>query len=235
MKIEGLTLAEMEPLRRLSSSILASSIERFGVRLPNTGFADSTIRSIFEDRPSVLGYAATVRIRTSDPPMEGRDYYRRTEWWNHILSIPEPRIVVVEDLDDPPGRGAFVGEVHAHILLALGCVGLVTNGTIRDSDLIEPTGFQMFASGLAVSHAYAHVFDFGGQVSVCGLKVRPGDLIHGDRDGVQTVPLEIAAKVPQAAQAIMKRRQQLISLCHSANFSIAKLRTAIQETKDFAK
>jgi 4-hydroxy-4-methyl-2-oxoglutarate aldolase len=235
MKMENLTPAEMEPLRRLSSSILASSIERFGVRLPNTGFADSTIRSIFEDRPSVLGYAATVRIRTSDPPMEGRDYYRRTEWWNHILSIPEPRIVVVEDLDDPPGRGAFVGEVHAQILLALGCVGLVTNGTIRDSDLIEPTGFQMFASGLAVSHAYAHVFDFGGKASVCGLEVRPGDLIHGDRHGVQTVPLEIAAKIPQAAQAIMKRRQQLIGLCHSANFSIEKLRTAIQETEDSSK
>ncbi len=234
-KADYLTPAEMEALRSVSGSVLASSIEGFGVRLPNTGLADSTIRSIFEDRPPVVGYAATVRIRTSEPPMEGRGYYRRTEWWNHVLSIPEPRIVVVEDLDDPPGRGAFVGEVHAHILMALGCVGLVTNGTIRDSNLIEPTGFQMFASGLAVSHAYAHVFDFGGKVSVGGLEVRPSDLVHGDLNGVQTVPLEIAAKIPHAAQAILKRRKQLIGLCHSANFSIAKLRTAIQETEDFAK
>lgn len=235
MKTDCLSAVEMESLRRLSGSVLASSIEKFGVRLPNTGYADSTIRSIFEDRPAVLGYAACVRIRTSEPPMEGRNYYKGTAWWNHVLSIPEPRIVVVQDLDDPPGRGAFVGEVHAHILLALGCIGLVTNGTVRDANLIEPTGFQMFASGLAVSHAYAHVVDFGGQVSVGGLEVRPGELIHGDRHGVQTIPLEIAAKVPRVAQAVMKRRQQLIGLCHSADFSIERLRTAIQETEDFSK
>jgi len=235
MTMDCLSAAEMESLRRLSSSVLASSIERFGVRLPNTGYADSTIRSIFEDRAAVLGYAATVRIRTSEPPMEGPSYYRDTTWWNHVLSIPEPRVVVIQDLDDPPGRGAFIGEVHAHILLALGCIGLATNGTVRDSNLIEPTGFQMFASGLAVSHAYAHVVDFGGKVAVGGMQVRPGDLVHGDRHGVQTIPLEIAAKVPRVAQAVMKRRQQLIGLCHSADFSIERLRTAIQETEDFSK
>jgi 4-hydroxy-4-methyl-2-oxoglutarate aldolase len=235
MKTDCLSAAEMESLRRLSSSVLASSIERFGVRLPNTGYADSTIRSVFEDRSAVLGYAACVRIRTSEPPMEGRNYDKGTTWWNHVLSIPEPRIVVVQDLDDPPGRGAFVGEVHAHILLALGCIGLVTNGTVRDANLTEPTGFQMFASGQAVSHAYAHVVDFGGKVSVGGLEVRPGELIHGDRHGVQTIPLEIAAKVPRVAQAVMKRRQQLIGLCHSADFSIERLRTAIQETEDSSK
>jgi len=235
MKTHNLSPAEMEPLRRLSTCIVASSIERFGVRLPNAGFADSSIRSIFEDRPPVLGYAATARIRTSEPPMEGHSYYEHTEWWNHILSIPAPRIVVIEDLDKSPGLGALVGEVQTHILLKLGCVGLVTNGTVRDLDLIEATGFEVFASGVAVSHAYAHVFDFGGKVSVGGLEVRPGDLIHGDRHGVQTIPLEIAAAVPQMAQAVMKRRQQLIGLCQSGDFSVERLRTAIQETEDFAK
>jgi 4-hydroxy-4-methyl-2-oxoglutarate aldolase len=235
MKTHNLSPAEMEPLRRLSTCIVASSIERFGVRLPNTGFADSSIRSIFEDRPPVLGYAATARIRTSEPPMEGHSYYEHTEWWNHILSIPAPRIVVIEDRDNPPGLGALVGEVQTQILLALGCVGLVTNGTVRDLDLIEATGFEVFANTVAVSHAYAHVFDFGGKISVGGLEVLPGDLIHGDRHGVQTIPLEIAAAVPQMAQNVMKRRQQLIGLCQSADFSIEKLRTAIQETEDFAK
>src|ERR1700686_1916206 len=134
MKTDGRSPAEMESLRRLSSSVLASSIERFGVRLPNTGFADSTIRSFFEDHPPAMGYAATVRIRTTEPPMEGRNYYKNTTWWSHVLSTPEPRILVVEDLDHPAGRGAFVGEVHAHILMALGCAGLVTNGTVRDAD-----------------------------------------------------------------------------------------------------
>src|SRR5271165_4624443 len=106
MKTDRLSPAEMECLRRLSTCVVASSIEKFGVRLPNTGFANSTIRSIFEDGPPVLGYAATARIRTSEPPMGGHSYYEHTEWWNHILSIPAPRIVVIEDLDKPPGVGA---------------------------------------------------------------------------------------------------------------------------------
>ena len=235
MKTYELSSAQLESLRQLSTCIVASSIERFCVRLPNTGFADSIIRSIFEDRPPVLGYAATARIRTSEPPMEGRSYYEHTEWWNHILSIPAPRIVVIEDLDKPAGLGAFIGEVQTHILLKLGCVGMVTNGTVRDLDLVKPTGFEMFASGVGVSHAYAHVFDFGGAVSIGGMEVRPGDLIHGDRHGVQTIPLEIGAEIPQVAQAILKRRQRIAGLCHSADFSLEKLRTAIQETEDFAK
>src|SRR5262249_33718535 len=146
-----------------------------------------------------LGYAATARIRTSDPPIEGHSYYFRTEWWNEILRVPAPRVIVVEDLDQPPGRGAFVGEVHASILQALGGVALVTNGSVRDLAEIEKTGFQLFAGSVSVSHAYAHIFDFGGTVKVGGLKVSPGDLIHADRHGVQTIPVEIAAQIPSTA------------------------------------
>jgi 4-hydroxy-4-methyl-2-oxoglutarate aldolase len=235
MKTDRLSPEQLEPLRRLSTCVVASSIERFDVRLRNTGFADSSIRSIFDDRPPMLGYAATARIRTSDPPMEGHSYYDHTEWWNHILSIPAPRVVVVEDLDKPPGLGAFVGEVHTHILLALGCVGLVTNGTVRDCDLVKLTRFQMFASGPSVSHAYAHVFDFGGTVSMGGLEIRPGNLVQGDRHGVQTIPLEIADKIPEMAQEILKRRERLIGLCRSPEFSLETIRKAIHEAEDFSK
>ena len=153
-----------------------------------------------------MGYAATARIRSADPPMEkhGYFYYDREDWWNHILTIPAPRIVVIEDLDERPGLGAFVGAVHAQILHALGCVALVTNGSVRDIQEIRPTGFQLFASNVAVSHAYAHVFDFGGKVRVDGLDIASGDLIQGDLHGVQTIPLEIADKVPAAAREIVQ-------------------------------
>src|SRR5215469_11788008 len=163
MRAVSLSPVELESLRRLSGSVIASAIERFRVRLPNTGFTNSSIHAIFDERPPMAGYAATLRIRTSEPPMEGRDYYKSTQWWEHVLSIPEPRVVVIEDLDHPTGCGAFVGEAHACVLRALGCVGVVTNGTVRDTDRIEATSFQMFARGLSVSHAYAHVIDFGGE------------------------------------------------------------------------
>ena len=158
------------------------------------------------------------------------DYYDRTDWWNDILTIPAPRVVVIEDVDNPPGLGAFVGEVHANILLALGCVGIVTNGAVRDLPDIQPTEFQMFAGNVAVSHAYSHIFDFGGAVEVGGLTVHPGDLIHADCHGVQTVPNEIADKVPAAAREVRQRRQDLVGLRRSAGFTLEKLRQAIRDT-----
>ena len=181
----------------------------------------------------MAGYAATARIRSSNPRMEATktyDYYDRTDWWNNILTIPAPRVVVIEDVDNPPGLGAFVGEVHANILLALGCVGIVTNGAVRDLPDMEATEFQMFAGNVSVSHAYSHVFDFGGAVHVGGLIVQPGDMIHADRHGVQTVPLDIADKVPEVAREIRQRRQDLVGLRRSAGFTLEKLRQAIRDT-----
>ena len=213
--------------------MVSSAIETFQVRLPNTGFADSSIRCIFPEQPPVIGYAATARIRTSNPPMEQRthfDYYDRADWWQNILSIPAPRIVVIEDADDPPGLGAFVGEVHANILLSLGCVAVVTNGAVRDLTDVHHTEFQMFAGNVSVSHAYAHLFDFGRAVKAGGLSVKPGDLIHGDVHGVQTVPLEIAAKVPDAARKVRQRRNQFLALRRSTDLSLDKLRRTIRET-----
>jgi 4-hydroxy-4-methyl-2-oxoglutarate aldolase len=223
-----MTPAEISQFSRLSTPVVASTIEIFRVRLPNAGFCDSTIRCIFGDRPPIAGYAATARIRTSSPPMEGHGYsYERTDWWNHILTIPAPRVVVIEDVDEPAGLGAFVGEVNANILFALGCVAIVTNGAVRDLNEVRPTGFQMFAGNVSVSHAYAHIFDFGGPVAVGGLTIRPGELMHGDVNGVQSIPLEIAAQVPAVALKLMQRRQRLIQSCRSANFSIDELREAI--------
>ncbi len=144
------------------------------MRLPNTGFADSHIRCIFEELPPMVGHAATARIRSASPPIEGDGYhYARTDWWNHILSVPPPRVVVLEDLDHPAGLGAFIGEVNANILMALGCAGLVTNGAVRDLNEVHSIGFPMFAGNASVSHSYAHIFDFGGPVVVGGLEVQP--------------------------------------------------------------
>jgi len=161
--------------------------------------------------------------------MEGHGYnYERSDWWNHIVKIASPRVVVLEDLDDPPGLGAFIGEVTANILRALGCVGLVTNGSVRDLPDVRLTGLQIFAGNISVSHAYAHIFDFGGPVAVGGLKIEPGDLIHGDRHGVQTIPAEIADKVPGVAQDILQRRRRIVSVCRSADLSVERLRAAIK-------
>ena len=223
-------IASIQQLQQLSTCVVASAIEIFHVRLPNTGFADSRIRCIFPDLPPMVGYVATARIRTAAPPMEGDGYhYARTDWWDHILSIPAPRVVVLEDLDGPPGLGAFVGEVNANILRSLGCTGLVTNGAVRDVNEVRSIGFSMFAGNLSVSHSYAHIFDFGGPVLVGGLEVRPGDLLHGDVHGVQKIPLDIVDKIPAAAQQILQRRARIVSECRPAGLSVEGLRKAVAE------
>jgi 4-hydroxy-4-methyl-2-oxoglutarate aldolase len=235
VNVKTLGPAQLDELRQLSTCVTASAIETFGVRMHNAGFADSRIGCIFKEVSPIVGYAATARIRSADPPMEkhGYFYYDRADWWNHILTMPTPRIVVIEDLDERPGLGAFVGAVHAQILQALGCVALVTNGSVRDISEIRPTGFQLFASNVAVSHAYAHVFDFGGKVRVGGLNIAPGDLIQGDLHGVQTIPLEIADKIPAAAREILKRRKRLMELCRSESFSVERLQDLMkQEEKE---
>ena len=228
MNFAPLQPAQLDAYRSLSTCVVASAIETFRVRLPNTGFSDSSVRCIFPDLAPIVGYAATARIRSSNPPMEGGGYYDRANWWNDLLTVPAPRVVVIEDVDQPAGLGAFVGEVHANILRALGCVGVVTNGAVRDLAEVQQSGFQMFAGNVSVSHAYAHVFEFGGRVTVGKMEVHPGNLIHGDRHGVQTIPTAIAAEVPQAAQKILANRAELTDFCRSKHFSLDQLRAEVK-------
>ena len=218
---------ELEKLRRLDSCSVANAIETFDMRLRNTGFTDSTVRCIFEDFPPIVGYAATVRIRSTDPPMEGDKYYYRLDWLDHALSIPAPRILVLQDIDSHPGLGAFIGDVHANILLALGFVAVVTNGAVRQLNEVKALQFQMYAGNISVSHAFAHIFDFGKPVEVGHMQVEPGDLLHGDRHGVQTVPLSIAHKIPTVAQEMIEQEREIIQHCQSREFSVERLRADV--------
>lgn len=231
MKTNPLPPALLEQLRQLDACTVANAVETFDVRIRNTGFADSSVHCMFHDFPPLVGYAATVRIRGSEPPMEGHTYHQRTDWWDHILSIPEPRVIVAQDIDKRPGLGSFIGEVHANIFLALGCNGMVTNGSLRDIPGVKSAGFQVFAGCVSVSHAFAHIFDFGGPVEVGHMKVRPGDLIHGDRHGVQTVPISVAERIPETAKRILEKEQELIAFCRSGGFTIDQLRQKVAETK----
>ncbi|MGA8313299.1 MAG: RraA family protein [Terriglobales bacterium] len=222
------TAGELEALRRLDTCTVSNAIETFQIRLRNTGFADSHVRCMFEDFPPMVGYAATARLRTGEPPMAGGYYHDRTDWWNSILEVPAPRIVVVQDLDEPAGLGAFLGDMHAAILRALGCVGYVTDGAVRELPRVRDLGLHLFAGNAAVSHAYAHIFDFGATAKVGGLEVNPGDLLHGDRHGLLTIPKGIASEIPAIAARLQQAEQRVIDLCRSQEFSIDKLRQALK-------
>lgn len=218
-----LTEEDLDALRQFDTCMISNAIETFDARLRNTGFADASIRCMFKDAPPMVGYAATARLRSGEPPMVGGTFRDRADFWNSILEIPAPRVLVLEDMDKPPGRGAFVGDMHAAILKALGCIGYLTNGAVRELPAVRTMGIQLFAGSVAVSHAYAHIFDIGAKVKVGGMEVRPGELLHGDRHGVLTVPAQIAARIPGAAAELQRAERKVIDFCRSSAFSVAKL------------
>lgn len=223
-----LTADDLELLREFDSCMIANAVESFNVRLRNAGFTDGTIHCVFGDLPPMVGYAVTARLRSGEPPMKGGTFHDRSDLWNSILQVPAPRILVLQDMDDPAGRGAFVGDVHAAILSALDCVGYVTNGAVRELSRIRGLGVQLFSGSVGVSHAYAHIFDIGASIVVGGLEVQPGTLLHGDQHGIVSVPIEIAGKVPDVAAQMRKAEQKVIEFCKSSAFSVTKLSEIIK-------
>ncbi len=205
-------------LRTFSTPTLANAVETFNARPRTAGFMSCQIRCLFPELGPMVGYAFTATCRaTIEPPREAAA--RRIEMWRALEEVPPPRIVVLRDLDDPPGIGAYWGEVQSNIHRALGCVGTVTNGSVRDLDEVRTLGFHFFAASVAVSHAYVHPVDFGQPVEVGGLVVRPGDLLHADQHGVLEIPLEIAPRLEEAVAAVERHEREIIAYCQSAAFT----------------
>jgi len=215
-------------LRSLDTCTVSNAIETFEKRLRNEGFTNSSIRSLSPQLGTMVGHAVPVRIRCSSPPPDAHPYLDRTDWWNFIQTVPAPRVVVIQDLDQESGLGSFIGEVHAGILSALECVGAVTNGAVRDVPAVQSFGFHLFAGSLSVSHAYVHIVDFGTPVEIGGLEVQPGDLLHGDLHGVLSVPKDLAEKIPVAAAHIVERERRVLEFCRSGAFSLERLRDVVK-------
>jgi regulator of RNase E activity RraA len=224
---DSLSFEQLEAIRRLDTCIVANAIETFHVRMRNEGFANASIRCVASWSPNMLGYAVTARVCTSSPPISNRPYPERTDWWSYVLSMPAPRVLVLQDVDEKPGFGALVGEVQGNISLALGCVGVVTNGAVRG--IGQAPGLHLFAGNLTVARAYAHIVEFGTPVEIGGLPVAPGDLLHGDCHGVHSIPIEMAAEIPDAVERVLEKERKVIGLCRSPEFSMEKLRAAVEQ------
>lgn len=222
-----LTSDLIEAYRRLRGAAVSNAIETFKVRLRNEGFADARLRCLFSDLRPVVGHAVTVRIRSSSPPPVGHQYRDRTDWWNVIAGTPAPRIVVAQDIDERPGFGSFVGRIHAGVLGALGCVAYATNGSVRDLDAVHRTGFQLFASGVSISHGFAHIVDFGGPVEVAGLAVASGDILFGDCDGLLSLPQSILTQIPDVSSRMSLEERKVLEFCEAPDFSVIGLRALL--------
>jgi 4-hydroxy-4-methyl-2-oxoglutarate aldolase len=211
--------SNLESLRGYDSCTLSNAVETFDVRPRDTGYMAHDIRCIFPELPVMVGYAATITMRARGN-VERRD---DEPVWRHVLSVPAPRVLVAQDLDDPPGRGAFWGEVMSTIFSKLGCEGTVTNGSVRDLKEVRDIGFRYFATSVGVSHAYVRWEEVAIPVQVGGSTVRPGDIIHADRHGVLLVPNEVVKDLPAAADRVIASEQELIQWVRSPEFTLEEL------------
>lgn len=218
-----LTEEELSGLRQFDTCMIANAIETFNVRLRNTGFTSGNIRCIFPDAPPMVGYAMTARLSSGEPPIAGSTFHDRGDLWKFLLKSPAPRILVLQDIDDPPGRGAFVGDMHAAVLKALGCIAYITNGSVRELPSIHALGLNLFAGSISVSHAYAHIFELGAAVTIDGMEIHTGDLLHGDRHGILSIPPGIVASVSEVAARLQLAERKVIDYCQSSGFSVEGL------------
>jgi len=215
-----LSADELERLRRYDTPTIANAIETFDIRPRTAGFASPEVRCIFPQFGTMIGYAVTATCRAATPAAQP---YSRHGWWDAIAAAPSPRVAVIQDLDEPP-VGAFWGEVQSNIHRALGCAGAVTNGGVRDLREVEALGFQYYAGSVMVSHAYVTMVDYGNPVTIGGLDIYPGDLVHADMHGVQVIPPQIARDIPAACEAIIRKERTIIDLCQSAGFTLDALK-----------
>lgn len=218
----------LDALRRINSPTVSNAIETFGIRPRDAGVSLHAVQCMFPEHGALVGYACTATIMSGQPAGPNRRVNRR-DYWEYLAAAPDPRVIVMQDLTDPPA-GAYWGEVNTNIHRALGCVGLVTNGSVRDLDEVQPQNFPMFAACVTVSHAFAHLEDFGRPVKIGNLLVNSGDIIHADKHGVVLIPAEIAAEIPAAAVRVEQRERVIIDLCRSPQFSIDALDKLVAES-----
>ena len=214
-----LTAEQFAALRRLDSPTVANAIEAFGIRPWTTGFVGSGIRCLMPEAGVLLGYAVTATLdsQTEHAPQD------RTRWLDVLRAVaatPHPAVLVFQDIGPRRTHSCHFGDVMANSARAAGAIGLVTDAGVRDLAGCRELGFQYFAPGTVVSHGRHRVVDVQVPVAPDGMVVRPGDLIHGDENGVVVIPIEIAARVAEAAAEVAAKEARLIAYSRSAEFTV---------------
>jgi regulator of RNase E activity RraA len=216
----------MEFLQSMDTPTVCNVVEMVAPERRGHGYTVRHLFCPFPDLPPIVGFARTVTAKAKEKVALGSYMEKRMDYLDYIAAEPRPTVCVIEDLDDEVGYGAFWGEVQSNIHKALGCRGVVTNGSIRDIPMIAP-GFQMLAGSLAPSHAYTHVEDFGIPVTVHGMKVSSNDLIHADQHGAVVVPLEIIPKMKAALDDLNGREARIIKAAKEVG-TVAAIKAAIK-------
>jgi len=222
-----LTASLVAELQTMDTPTVCNALELLVPQRRGYGFTVEPLVCIRPELRPMVGVARTATIRSAHPSdlsaeealAFSDDYYR------YIDDGPKPSVAVIQDIDAQRGYGSLWGEVNSAIHSGLGCAGLVTDGGIRDLPDIAPD-FQMLAGRVIPSHAYVHVVDFARPVTVAGMRVRDGDLIHADQHGAVVIPLDVAGRVREAADQVIRKERVIIEAARQPGFNFEKLKAA---------
>jgi regulator of RNase E activity RraA len=215
----NLTSEQIKALQGVDTPTICNAIERFDLRSRVEGFLGMDIRCLSPDLGVMLGYAVTLTVdsTTPDAPL---DPHAWRKWLEAMAASPKPGVLVFQDIGPQPRKSAHFGEVMATISTRLGMVGLVTDGGVRDLLEVRRLGFQYFATGLAPSHGNPRLIDVNLPVVIDGVQIAPGDLLHGDVNGVTIIPAEIADQVMEAVEQVRQEESQLMDYVKGPDFSV---------------
>jgi regulator of RNase E activity RraA len=228
-----LSAQDLAALAAIDTPTVCNALELLAPERRNRGFTVEPLVCAFPALPPMVGYARTATIRSTYPSAKDKAAAKaqRLAYYQMIEEGPRPSIALIQDIDAHPGYGAFWGEVNSTIHKGLGCIGTVTNGCVRDLDMIAE-GFQMLAGSIAPSHAWVHLEEIGVSVNIHGMIVNPGDLVHADRHGAVVIPHEVAKKVPEAAALLGRREAVILTAARKPGFNVKALAQAMGEAED---
>jgi len=228
-----LTRKEIEALRAIDTPTICNALEVLDPKSRSQGYTLDPLVCAFPKLPPMVGYAKTATMRAMRPARRDKRAEDKIsgEYLDYVMSGTGPKIAVVQDLDgNQRGRGALWGEVNTTMHKAMGCVGAVTNGSVRDLRMIAPE-FQLLAGSIGPSHAHDHLVGFGGEVNVAGMIVADGDLVHADEHGAVVIPHELARKLRDAVALVTRREAVILKVCREPGFSVDKLKQAIAKSE----
>ena len=223
-----LSLDRLQQLAAYDTPTVCNVIELWDIRPRNAGYMNGSIRACFPEFPPMVGFAVTSTFRSMASPRSGDVYASLQKQVEAFAEAPGPPVVVYQDLDEPTTSATF-GEVMCSAFQGFGAQGLITSGAGRDLDQVRALGFPAFTNGTICAHGYCHTPQINVPVTVGGIWIEPGDLLHGDLNGVTTIPIEIASEVPDACRELMAAEKVVIDYVKGSDLTPAGLTEARQE------
>jgi regulator of RNase E activity RraA len=223
------TAEDLRLLTQWDTPTICNALELLVPERRAIGFTVEPMVALHPGAAPIVGLARTGTVRAKEPPRGV--VADRMAWYAYVADATLPTIVVIQDLDDRIGYGAFWGEVHTTLHRKLGALGCVTNGLFRDL-AASAKDFQIIGGRVGPSHAHIHVVDFGKPVNVFGMQAVHDDVIHADVHGAVVIPADCVKRLPDKVGLVARRERAILDLCESSKFSLENLRKAMAAARD---